>query len=108
MDRETDEIARRFVKKLTNNYKIEKVILFGSRARGDHFKMNDFDFIIVSPDFRGVHIIERMSSIYEYWDEPYDIEPLSYTPEEFEARMNELGIVSAAIKEGILVPVNQG
>lgn len=107
MDRETDEITRRFVRRSTNNYKIEKVILFGSRVRGDHFRMSDFDFIIVSPDFRGVHIIKRMSSIYEYWDEPYDIEPLCYTPEEFEARIDELGIVSAAIKEGIYIPVNQ-
>lgn len=53
MDRETAEIARKFARRLMNNYTIKKIILFGSRARGDHLKMSDFDFIIVSPDFEG-------------------------------------------------------
>lgn len=101
MDRKTVEIARRFVKRLRTHYKVEKVILFGSRARNDHLKTSDFDFIIVSPDFEGVHFTKRMSSIYEYWDEQYDIEPLCYTPEEFEEKKKEIGIVSKAVKEGI-------
>lgn len=103
MDRETAEIARKFVRKLTNTYTVKKVILFGSRARGDYLKMSDFDFIVVSPDFEGVHFLKRMASIYEFWDEQYDIEPLCYTPEEFEEKAKEIGIVSEAVKEGIEV-----
>lgn len=103
MDRETAEITRKFVRKLTNTYTVKKVILFGSRARGDHLKMSDFDFIVVSPDFEGVHFLKRMASIYEFWDEQYDIEPLCYTPEEFEEKAKEIGIVSEAVKEGIEV-----
>lgn len=105
MDRETAEIARKFARRLMNNYTIKKIILFGSRARGDHLRMSDFDFIIVSPDFEGVHIIKRMASIYKYWDESYDIEPLCYTFEEFEEKKKEIGIVSEAVKEGIEIEI---
>jgi len=106
MDRETDEIVRKFVRRVMAHYAIKKVILFGSRARGDHLKMSDFDFIIVSPDFEGIHFTKRMASIYEYWDEHYDIEPLCYTLREFEEKMKEIGIVSQAVKEGIEIEVN--
>ncbi len=108
MDRETAEIARKFIRTLTAHYIIKKVILFGSRARGDHLKMSDFDFIIVSPDFKGVHFTKRMASIYKYWDEHYDIEPLCYTVEEFEEKRKEIGIVSQAVKEGIEIELIHG
>lgn len=101
MDRKTAEITRRFVTKLRARYTIEKIILFGSRARGDHLIESDFDFIIVSPDFNGIPFTRRMASIYEYWDERCDVEPLCYTPEEFERKKKEIGIVSEAIKEGV-------
>jgi predicted nucleotidyltransferase len=101
MDRETADIVRKFIKRIRAHYTIQKVILFGSRARGDHLKVSDFDFIIVSPDFEGIHFTTRMASIYLYWDEHYDIEPLCYTPEEFEEKKKEIGIVSQAVKEGI-------
>lgn len=38
--------------------------------------------------------------IYE-WDGPVDLEPLCYTPEEFEKKKKQIGIVSEAVKEGI-------
>ncbi len=101
MDRETAEIARKFVRRIKTHYTLKKVILFESRARGDHLKMSDFDFIVVSPDFEGIHFTKRMASMYEFWDEHYDIEPLCYTPEEFEEKKKEIGIVSQAVKEGI-------
>lgn len=88
------------------HYTILKVILFGSRARGDHLRMSDFDFFIVSPDSEGVHFTKRMAAIYEFWDEPYDIKPLYYIPEEFEEKMKEIGIVSKAIEEGIEIEGN--
>lgn len=47
-----------------------------------------------------------MAAIYEFWDEPYDIEPLCYTPEEFEEKMSEIGIVSKAVEEGVEIEGN--
>jgi len=40
--------------------------------------------------------------MYEFWNHyPLDIEPLCYTPEEFEKKKKQIGIVSRAVKEGI-------
>lgn len=100
MDKETARIAKKFAQKIKKAYQA-KVILFGSRARGDNFKKSDFDFIIISKKFKGIPFIERLPKIYDYWNEKFDIEHLCYTPEEFERKKKEYGIVRQAVKEGI-------
>lgn len=79
MDRETAKMAKKFAAKIRKAYSPEKVLLFGSRARGDNFKQSDFDFIIVSDKFAGIHFLDRLSAIYDYWDENVDIEAICYT-----------------------------
>ncbi len=39
--------------------------------------------------------------MYDYWDESVDIEAVCYTPEEFETKAKQRGIVRKAIEEGI-------
>ncbi len=101
MDRETAKIAKRFAKKIGKAYAPEKILLFGSRARGDNFKKSDFDFIIVSRKFSNIPFFQRLSEMYDYWDESVDIEAICYTPEEFETKAKQRGIVRKAIEEGI-------
>lgn len=97
-----DKIIIDFAKKVKNNYNIQKIFLFGSRARGDYLKNSDYDVIIVSHDFEGVFFTKRISEIYKFWNGyPLDIEPLCYTPEEFEKKSKQIGIVQQALKEGI-------
>ena len=75
---------------------------FGSRARGDFLENSDYDIILVSPDFKNIFFTERVAMLYEFWKFfPVEIEPLCYTPEEFERMKNRIGIVQRAIKEGI-------
>ena len=62
---------------------------------------SDFDFVIVSEDFKNIPFIFRASKIYDYWNQKQDIEPLCYTPEEFEKKKKQIGIVRQAVKEGI-------
>ena len=100
MDRKTASIAKRFAKFLKNKLDAEKVILFGSRARGDHTQSSDFDFIIISKKFEKVPIIFRMSLIYDYWTNNIDVEALCFTPEEFKRKTNT-GILKKALSEGI-------
>jgi hypothetical protein len=102
---EADSRISDFVKKVAGKYKVERAILFGSRARGDHFNDSDYDVIIVSPDFQGIFFTERIARMYEFWEYfPLDIEPICYTPEEFEKKKNQIGIVQQAVKEGIEIP----
>lgn len=101
MDKQTLLAARRFSQKLRKKYKVQKLILFGSRARGDNLKTSDFDFIIVSDDFKGKPFIFRPSELYDLWSETVDIEPLVYTEKEFDHMKKRIGIVQTAVKEGI-------
>lgn len=101
MDKETAKISKSFAERIKKEFNAEKILLFGSRARNDNFKTSDFDFIIVSEKFKGIHFLDRMTSIYKYWNSDYLIEPLCYTLQEFEVKKNQIGIVKKAVEEGI-------
>ncbi|MHA1608287.1 MAG: nucleotidyltransferase domain-containing protein [Candidatus Freyarchaeota archaeon] len=98
--REPEEL-RVFLRRVKEAYNPERMILFGSRARGDHLKDSDYDLIIVSEKFRGVHFLERISRLLELLDEDVAVDLLPYTPEEFEKKRREIGIVRKAVEEGV-------
>jgi len=81
-----------------------RIILFGSRARGNHLKDSDYDLIVVSSRFEGIPFTKRMvmltRKIYEQGARG-SFELLCYTPEEFKRKKKELGTVSSALSEGI-------
>jgi len=104
MGQRADSRIEDFVRRVREKYEITQAIFFGSRARGDYLADSDYDVILVSPDFRGIFFSQRSALMYDYWTHwPLDIEPLCYTPEEFEAKKQQIGIVSEAVKEGINV-----
>jgi len=88
-------------RQLNNQFKIQKFMLFGSRARGDWLLKSDIDILIVSRDFKKLKFVERSAEVIDFWDNFIDLEPLCYTPEEFKRKSREIGIVRQAIKEGI-------
>ena len=91
----------RFLQRLEKSLRPERVILFGSRARGDHRATSDFDFLIVSEEFRGVPWVRRAPMVIRLWDIPLDIEPICLTPEEMRKRSKELSIVGEAVRLGV-------
>lgn len=101
MDSETVRIAKSFAQKVRKKYAPARVILFGSRARGDHLKRSDFDFLIISPKFAKQPFIYRSSALYDFWTSSVDVEPLCYTPDEFQRKKKLNGIVQEALKDGI-------
>jgi len=100
MDRRAIEIAKKIKENLEKKgIKVEKIILFGSRAKEEYIKESDYDFIIVSKDFKGIPIFKRIEMILDIKE---DVDAICLTPEEFEREKNFLGsIVSYAAKEGI-------
>lgn len=90
-----------FFRKVEERFRPEKVILFGSRAKGDFLKHSDYDIIVVSSDFEGIHFLDRLTMLFELWDYDYGLDILAYTPEEFEEKKREIGIVDEAVRRGI-------
>lgn len=104
MGKEADSRIADFLQKVREKYNIDKAIFLGSRAKDEHLKDSDYDIILVSDDFRDIFFSKRSALMYDFWQHwPIEIEPLCYTPEEFEAKKKQIGIVSEAIKEGIFL-----
>lgn len=87
MDPRTVEAVERFKKALYElGVEPERVILFGSRARGVCHDFSDIDLLVISHDFAGKNLRERLELLgiaAVRVMEP--IQALGYTPEEFEA-----------------------
>jgi uncharacterized protein len=105
MDKQAVRIGQKFLSKARKVFRVDSLILFGSRARGDHFITSDFDFVMVSDDFGRIPFIFRASELYDYWDEDVDLEILCYTRKEFERKKGQFGIVRRAVEEGIVIRI---
>jgi Nucleotidyltransferase domain. len=89
MGRERSKLIRelrQFKGKIGKNYRIEKVILFGSRLTGKIDESSDVDLIIVGEEFKDKGVLRRSPPLYLEWDLEYPADFLCYTPEEFEVR----------------------
>ncbi len=83
-------------------YRSQKVILFGSFARGDYHAGSDIDLLIVKETERP--FVERIGEVLASCDYSIPLEPLVYTPEEF-ARMGEEGspFIEQVLREGRVI-----
>ena len=105
MDRETADAMSRLLGSLRRRFRIQKAIVFGSRARGDHRIDSDLDIVLVSPDFSRLDFVSRPAEVLRCWKGKWDLEALCYTPEEYERLRNMMGIVTVADREGEVVAV---
>jgi predicted nucleotidyltransferase len=87
-------------KQLIEKYGPEKIILFGSAARGDYGKANDLDFLIIKQDVP-LYGIDRMRELDELIDRNVAADMLVYRPNEFDERVR-LGdpFIKAVLREG--------
>lgn len=104
MGREKDRIIKILKDFKTNIEKfvsIDRLIFFGSYARGDNNQNSDIDIIIVSNDFEGKKYFKRSPKFYLSWNYPYDIDIICLTPEELNNKTKQVGVIKDAVKEGI-------
>lgn len=100
-DRNVTEWIGCFVAAVAAKYDPEKIILFGSRARGDHLSDSDVDILIVSNQFEGTNWLKRIMDVSLLWNGLVTLEPICYTPAEFEEKKKLIGIVNEAVREGV-------
>lgn len=87
-------------------YAPESVWLFGSRAVGTASSHSDIDLIIVSTRFDQMRRLRRRSTFLKEtglahaYELPV-VDPLCYTPEEFQAGIHQPTIVAEAVASGI-------
>jgi len=100
-DEQTLALLSEHLSYIKEKFAPEKIILFGSRARGDHLLESDIDILVVSARFEGMNWRERIIEVFGEWDKKQMLEPLCYTPEEFETKRGQAGIVQQAVEEGV-------
>lgn len=91
------------IKEFKKKVNVEKIIIFGSFARGEFEEDSDLDLILVGKVFEGKPFHERLKGLWLKWDLRIPVDFLCYTPEEFENLKKGVNIVSEAVKEGIEV-----
>lgn len=95
---------KKFYKKLSEDFKVNNLILFGSRALNKkQTELSDIDLIIVSEDFKNMNFFERVSKMYDYWNLNYPVDFLCYTLKEFNDLRKKVSIVKEALNKGIQI-----
>ena len=100
-DQRLAAFAQTYLPRLREQWAPLEVIAFGSRARGDALSTSDLDLILVSPRFMSVPFLKRPVAVLEALGFPAGLELLCYTPEEFQDKRQEFGIVRVASEQGI-------
>lgn len=102
-DTRLERFRSEFLPRLVARFTPTLVLAFGSRARGEGLAHSDLDLLIVSDAFRDVPWLARPVLVHEALDLPFGVDLLCYTPEEYERKRRELGIVRTATEEGLVL-----
>jgi len=100
------EVCRR-LRQLVGTHGIERLILFGSFARGTQTAESDVDLIlIIRSELRFLDRYPELLSLLHDTLRPHAVEPLIYTASEYEVlRARGMGIVHTADAEGVMIGV---
>ena len=73
-----------YTQKVGQKVHLHSAVLFGSRARGDHWENSDIDLLLISPDFHGLNSGQRIDLLLQFWPGVPALEPFGVTPAECE------------------------
>jgi len=97
-------ISEKIIAKIARDYNPEKIILFGSQARGEADAESDFDLIVIKETDEP--FVRRAVN---FPDLPFRADVFVYTPEEF-AKMQKEGslFLENALRESTVIYDKQG
>ena len=95
---------KNFAARLRDEAGANRVLLFGSRARGDARQDSDYDVVVISEGFRGVAEVTRPVRLYRlFYDSgihaPVDL--FCLTPDEFDYASTHITLINAVLPEAI-------
>ena len=94
--------AKTTISSIASGYKPERIIVYGSFARGDHHQGSDLDLLVIKNTSE--RFADRIEHVLEYCPGGIAVEPLVYTEKEI-AEMATKGnsFLESALEEGIVV-----
>lgn len=93
-----------FAKRLYDQLGAQRILLFGSHARGSAGAHSDYDVIIVAEYFSGIERRRRAVGLRQLWyqsggDAPMDL--ICLTPAEFAQAQTQITMVAEALPEAV-------
>lgn len=82
-------------------FKPEKVLLFGSRVKGDARRESDIDLIVISPSFKNIPFIKRMPLVLKKVTFPTHVDYICYTREEYENIKDASSVIMDAREQSV-------
>ena len=77
------QIIAQYAKLLLDHIRVDKVILFGSFARGQQHSDSDIDVAVISSDFSGNRLEDQLQLMRLRRQIDLRIEPISFLPQNF-------------------------
>lgn len=94
------EKMKDFIHQILDKFDVNRIILFGSYARGDYNDSSDLDLIVVGLFQK--NFFNRIGDILDLVPSELDVEVLVYTNEEFEKMVDSKNpFIQTVLSEGI-------
>lgn len=102
---EIKNIKDRYIRELKEmGISVEKVVLFGSYAKGHPREDSDIDLLVVSKDFRDKNLRERLELLGLAAGRVFEpVEAIGYTKEEIEDEKTEGSFIKEILSSGVAV-----
>ena len=103
ISKKINKIIQQYIRRLIKEDKlpIDKVILFGSQAKGEIYKWSDIDLCIISPKFKdNIKALEYLWSRRKDEEVRQGLEPMGFSIEDFR---ESNGLIQEIKKTGILL-----
>lgn len=101
MGEEADSIIEQVIaycKRVNQNFRLKRVILFGSMSRGDFYPHSDIDLLLISDEFPD-DWFKRQAELY--FLKTKQIEPIGYTSDEIKNMLKEgNNFIENVLREG--------
>jgi predicted nucleotidyltransferase len=98
-----ERFRKEVLPKIIEEFHPEKVILFGSRTKGEAKEESDIDIIIVAKIFRSTPFLKRMPMVLRKTRFPKHVDYLCYFPEEFDRVKKTSSVVMDALENSIVL-----
>lgn len=100
-DQLLEQFHREVVPRIVRLYSPAKILIFGSRAKGNATDDSDIDVIIVAEAFTGIPFVRRMSLVMRSARFKKHVDYLCYTPREFKRLKDTSSILRDALPQSI-------
>lgn len=100
---EIKEGVKKFKESVAKKFLVEKIIIFGSAARGEMTEHSDIDIIVVSRKYGRKDVFKITPKLYDAWQVSYPVDIILFNVREFKKLKRRVSIVSEALREGIAI-----